>query len=449
MDTSGVQPPPSAGTRPTLYPLTQGQRQLYSALRRKPDLCVPIWASYRIRGPLDRDDLAWALARTVADHDALRIAVAAIDLPGYEPWQWTRPEPDDDTLIDFRELAHASEDFAFSMRTLLTDDVLRPPDLKKEYPFRFRLVRCSPDLHGLLASFSPMALDRRGRTTVLRDLWENLGRRLAGEVASAAPLSSRFVDTAVQHAELAAKESAKTTSFWEKRLTQGPRPAVDLVGQPQWSADCSARILTITGPELARFRAAAQTQGCSEFQLIVAAFASAIFGALGLDRISIATPVDGRRNRERDLAGMFVSTLPLILERARDHGELVRQARHETLSVTSHRHASHDVMRRLSRAYDSPSSGLASVFTIDYRTQDSPWHLSLDGPDGAITVDLGAYDPKFQHATKGISLLGASDQDRMTLTVLYLNRLMTRRTADDFIAHVRAGLDGALASEPG
>ena len=432
-------------TATSRHPLTPGQRQLQIALTADPALRRPVFTSYRIAGRLDLDTLVRALTRTVRDHDALRIGIAR-DW-GQEAQQWLRPEPAGPTVLDARaEPDGSDEDFANSARSVLVQDILRRWDLRTEYPFRFRLIRRTPDVHAFLATFAPSALDGRGRAIVLRDVWQNYEREGSGTALEPERLPMRFVSAAAEHADLAAHPPARTEAFWDRRFQPDQEPTAEAAGKVAWSGDCSVLKLTFGGQQLDLVRKSAEKLGCSEFQLLVAAYAAAIFQALPDNRISIVTPVDTRRSRERNIAGMFTVALPLRLDRHSTFDQLAGQATAESLSLLSHRHPGTDILDRLYRAYSTPHSALASRFTIDFRmTRDlEPGQSSLAKPGQApLQLTQGAYSPELGYSTKGISLLATRSEHHLNLTLVIDRQLLREQEADAFASVLQDRLTDA------
>lgn len=74
-------------------------------------------------------------------------------------------------------------------------------------------------------------------------------------------------------------------------------------------------VFSLNSDELGTLRRLALLHGCTEFHWILAAFAATIFRFTWQDRLKVSVPVNMRPTADRDVAGMYVLSVPVPIDR--------------------------------------------------------------------------------------------------------------------------------------
>lgn len=399
--------------RSETFPLTFGQEQHYRTLALQPQLRTALYTSYQVRGPLDAAAFVAALGDVVRRHDALRIA---IDSSGPVPLQTLREAPPTHELVSLQAVRAASEEqFTRYARTLMRRDLLAPWDLASEYPFRFRLLRFSPGLHAFLVTLSHLVLDDRSLGILLRDLWSSYRARLEGRPEPpVAP--ARFLPAAKrQRARFDAKAATTSRAYWESRmLATAPTCQFfpELMEGPVDVHRFEPVVLVLDARGRAQLEQVCLDAGCTGFQFLLAGLASAIFASSPQDRVAVYVPIDGRESGEADVAGMFVASLPVVIDRAPSFERLVATVRSALLRALAHRHVGDTVLR-------SCEARLAQLWGQDYRRIVTATYVERDGGAGdpipGLDVRREAYSPGVRRSAQGVALQARAHADGITV----------------------------------
>lgn len=296
-------------------PLTTGQLHHLDVLRREPELRLGIWRGVRIPGELDIDRFIDSVEILVSRHDALRIEI--VERPDGEPRQRIRGRPARADLISCQNvLARSEEQFNRYIRHIVAQERRQKwgADSCHAHPFSFWLFRYSPTVHVLVAGFSHLAVDGTGADILIHDLLRTYGDALAGRSPRRLPGRS-FAESVTQLAAPGGMESARSTDSNPADLFVPTRFDVPRTGPRE--PDCGGRqaVFSLSGAELATFRAHVSRHHCTEFTWVMAAFARTIFQFSGQDRIMVSVPVNLRGPAEREVVGMYVLMIPVVIQR--------------------------------------------------------------------------------------------------------------------------------------
>jgi hypothetical protein len=296
-------------------PLATGQLDHLELLRGNPALRTGIWRCLRIPGRLDIDRFTDSVETLVRRHDALRIQI--VDRPGGEPRQRIRGLPPRADLIFCQDVvARSEEQFSRYIRHVVANEQRQKWDANA-YPFRFRVFRYSPAVHALVVGLSHLAVDGIGAEILIRDLMRIYEDPPAGCTPRGLPRRA-FADSLLQWAAASGKGSRRSAERDPSDLplpTQFDVPPPDPGERGSRSRQVS---LSFSGTELAALREQASLHGCTEFTWILAAFARTVFRFTPQDRIKISIPVNLRGPAEREVVGMYVLVVPVVVERPRD-----------------------------------------------------------------------------------------------------------------------------------
>ncbi|KJK58010.1 condensation domain-containing protein [Saccharothrix sp. ST-888] len=421
------------------YPLTSGQSSFYAQTRAQPEMSGSLSAAYRIEGELDVARFAEAVARTVGQHDALRIGLCDDGRLG-DPTQLVRHQPDGASLLSCQQVRSSSEEqFSRYARLVHGKDLAEPWDLSTEYPFRFRLLRHSPTVHAFLASFSHMALDGRGMALVLRDLWNNFEHDTAHPDRPSVPQPQSFVRAAEQHA---AGGSPRAAGFWRQRIAENcpsgepPTERPDTTGQRR----CVIAQATVSGAERAMLRERSRNHGCTEFQLTIAALAHAVLTEVATDdRLHVWLPIDARSPEDFDTSGMFTVSLPVALPRTGTLREMTRQVGTEVMAVAANRQMDHTTLAALQASFreNDTSRGWTVVASYFNRAQN-PGEKAVQG----IVARPGSYPADFQYESRGVELAVLGGAGPLNITLALDPVFSADTAADRLLSAFSAGLGG-------
>lgn len=300
-----------------VVPLSSQQQRLWLLDRLSPGrVDYNVQRVLRLRGPLDRQQLARALASVGHRHELLRTRfpaeharpAAVIDVPVPE--------------LRYTELPEQAPAAALAAATGLAQaDIDSPLDLAAGPLWRARLIRLAADDHVLVLVFHHIIIDGGSFAVFFRDLSRAyLGQRLP----PAKPYSeySRRQQAAVD---------AEVLRYWRDRLagpagaelpTDRPRP-VERTGS-------GAELRFEAGAELTgRLHDLARSVGVTFFGVGLAAFAMVLARFSRSREVIVGTPVSGRDAGTEDVLGCFVNTLALRVNCSPDSTvrQLLRQVR--------------------------------------------------------------------------------------------------------------------------
>jgi len=168
----------------TGWPLTEAQEGLWYVQALDPDNPILNTGQYlELTGPLDRDALAQAVARTIAEAPALSLR---FDHGPDEPRQWVGLPP----MLGFADLS-AQPDAEAQALAQMRADSQRPLDLAQEPAAALTLFALGPERHLLYERIHHLAIDGYGMVLVTNRIAAHYAALVAGAPAPEpfAPLS--------------------------------------------------------------------------------------------------------------------------------------------------------------------------------------------------------------------------------------------------------------------
>jgi hypothetical protein len=411
-------------------PLTVGQLRRLERVRDNADVCPTVCCCFRISGELDIDRFTDSVEILVSRHEALRIEI--LERPGREPRQRIRGVPPRAGLVSCQEVAARSEEqFSRYIRHVAARQLHQDWDAAA-YPFRFRLFRYTPTAHVLMVALAHIAVDGIGAEILIRDLMRTYLDSLAGRPPRGLP-QHRFADSIARQAAAGGKGS--------RRRPEGDPPSSPLPTRfdvpPPDPAERGGRArqfsLSLTGMELAALREQAGLQGWTEFTWVLAAFARTVFQFTRQDRIKILVPVNLRSPAEREVVGMYVLGVPVVIERPRD-------ADGERGFVTG-------VGSALLRAIIRSRQG--AVPELESRTDLMVLYQKMSGLDVRGFYRWGATDymPRIGYSTTGMGVFIYSYPDVLDVQVLLDHRLFSADGAESVSETLRRNLTSRAGQE--
>ncbi|MET8561090.1 amino acid adenylation domain-containing protein [Streptomyces flaveolus] len=323
--TAGDHPPVPAPTGEPAAPATGEQERLWLLHQRDPlDASYDVPLAFEVRGPVDTRALRAAVRTLVERHPALRTRLVPtaqglrqhVDAP-YDPWQ---PDPREPFEARPGEPWQDTADRFFARRFDLRDS---------------RMLRAAwlPGDDGgiLLLHLHHIAVDGWSLNILFRDL-----------TAACAGEEERPDPAAVTPLEFARwqRDWHASPAYGHRRSRlrdhhhahDDPSPALDTAGLGERPAARLLRTTLDTGRRATLDRVAAE-RGMTRFELLLPAFAWALYGVTGQSRPLIAAPVAGRHRPEfESCVGMFANTV-LVPSHLEPHTTLGDQLDRHAASV--------------------------------------------------------------------------------------------------------------------
>ncbi|QYC42893.1 Linear gramicidin synthase subunit B [Nonomuraea coxensis DSM 45129] len=426
--------PREAGTAPPLSPAQERLWFLHSYLEG--DTSGHLSQARRLRGPLDEDALAAAVAALPARHEALRTRYEA-DAEG-------RPRAvvqDAHTLPlarhDLSTRPGAAEGLTFkeaAAAELVAEVAGEPFDLGAAPPVRAALIRLAPDDHVLCLAAHPIAADDWTLPMLLADL----AALYEGRDVPPPPVQAGDVTLWRARRERLAEPALEQ---WCARLAGAPvldlpldrpRPAVP----SRIAASHEARL----GGDLAReLRRLGADAGGGLSTVLLAAYQVLLARQAGQTGFVIGLPVPGRERPELSrVAGHLTRHLVLRGDLSGDpgFGELLRRTQEAEREAGEHADLSPERLVTALGVERDPGREPLFQTTLTVREQAPP-EAAFGEPFAPRPADL-AYDVALEARPDGDGLVLAFHHDAAVLTADSVARL-----ADGFLA-----LLGAVARNP-
>ncbi|MEM7051544.1 MAG: amino acid adenylation domain-containing protein [Acidobacteriota bacterium] len=400
--------------------MTSAQERLWFLERFTPGTPLfNITRAFELRGALDADRLEQALDRLIARHEALRTGFRTVDgqpLPFVVPSASFALE-----RRDLTELASAARSVA--LEEIEAELARRPFDLEAPPLLRSLLVRVEEDHYRWLLSLHHLVFDGWSLDVLLRQLgtlWESLGAppRGGSEAAGLAPEAVPFSDYQRWQADGGLRDA--DGAYW-RDLLAGPLPVLDLATDHR-----RPEVASLAGDGLhfrlptAELRQLAQRAGVSLFSVLLSGWALTLGRLAQQGRVVVGTPVANRLRQEtEDTIGLFVNTLPLVLDVTGEGTVLdLLQRVHERL-LEGLAHQGYPFARMVEDAAPGRRLGYTPFFQNLFSFQNAQGEalklsgVEVDGPrvveKGAVELDLmmtleerpdGAVDGRFGYRTE-------------------------------------------------
>jgi amino acid adenylation domain-containing protein len=425
-----------------LFPATYGQEQIWYLTQLAPDsTAYTIAFAFELRGPLDREALARAIAALVRRHDALRTGIAMLD----------------DGL---RQVVHATVDVELGFDALESlppaDRAARVAawrqrfarrrfDLESESLFAAHLLRVQPQEHLLLVAVHHIVVDHLSVLQLGRELGELYEAcRQGTEPADDERL--QFGDYAVwQREQLTEAALAERLSYWTDALA-GRRQSLDLpTDRPRGAVQTFAgdEVAVAFDPALsAALRQYAQRRRQSLFMVVMAGLAVVLHRYSGQRDITLGSPFANRPGEDvAEVVGLFMNVLPVPLdvEPAQPFEALLGQVRRQMTKAQALQDTPFErIVQAVRQGADASANPLVQV---GYTFQDAPMALQLPGLE-VRSESLHNGGSKFD-----LSLWCWDDGERIRGLVEFNTDLFEARTARRLVDHVGAVLARAIADD--
>lgn len=321
--------------REEVGPLSLQQEEMVGRLRTFP-ACAPRYDCvhlFELRGPIDLDRLARAIADVVTRHPTLRTTIETgndgdvqrVHAAMLEPVAFSTADTADQLAATLLEARHGTR-AATSGRPL----------------FRARVVTLGPDRHILAFTIHHLLCDGLSLFVLWRDLSEcyRARRERASPTLPALPLT--YVEYARRQRQAAPVCAARAVPFWRAVAGDTPRtapwPRGTACGNP---FETSVGRLVLPADAAGRVRSVARAARVTPFLVLLAASTAAAARVVGSD-ILFGTDVATREERwTRDLFGHLLNTRMTrgMADRRLSLYELVRRTRETWLAAEAYQDA--------------------------------------------------------------------------------------------------------------
>ncbi|HET7233234.1 MAG TPA: amino acid adenylation domain-containing protein [Longimicrobium sp.] len=417
-------------------PLSFAQQRLWFIDRLQPGTgTYNIPAALRLRGELDADALARALAEVVRRHEALRTVFGEAD---GEPVQVIGPGD------GFRLAVEPCVDEAEAVRRA-KDEAERPFVLHADLPFRARLLRLGDEDHVLLLTLHHVAGDGWSRGVLYREIEALYTAFARGEPSPLAELPVQYGDFAAwQRQHLSGNVLEAQVAWWRQRLagapavlelpTDRPRPPV-----PGYHGAAVHAVLPSTlGDAL---RALSRREGATLFMTLLAAWQLVLSRWSGQNDVVVGTPIAGRTHAElEELIGFFVNTLALRADLSGGPAftELLARVRDGALGAYAHQEVPFE--RLVEALHPERSLSRTPLFQVMFALQGAPSPLPRLGKVDAVPLPVDRATAKFD-----LTLAISEREDGLAATLEYATELFDRATVERMLGHFHRALEQVAA----
>ncbi|MEV4490018.1 amino acid adenylation domain-containing protein [Micromonospora coxensis] len=366
--------------------LSPQQERMWFLQRLDPsDASYNIYWVHRLRGPLDADALARALAATVTRHEVLRTRY--LDHDGVPVGDVTAPAP---VAVEHVDLDGADAEQA--AHRLVRKRIREPFDLAAGPPLRVTLLRLGEAEHILCVVVHHIAADGLSMRIVGDEIAAAYQAFVQGATPPPRPAEPTHRDyVAALRGDTGRHSVEQARKFWAEELAgvadlhlpvDLPRAAVRTTTGGLHRLELPAELLTQVDTFARRHR-------CTTFMVLLAAYEVLLARHAGQDDFCVGVPVAGRDQMEFErVIGCLATTIAIRADLAGtpSFDTLVERVRARCLSAFSHQQLPFaEVMAELDVSRDrSRTPVYQAMFSLQYE-QPQPFSL---GPAGGATYHV-------------------------------------------------------------
>jgi tyrocidine synthetase-3 len=382
-----------------------------------------------VNGELDRDRLQTALDRLVDRHEPLR---TSFHLQNDEPMMTVHPS----TVVQIQDIS-IEESLLETQRDQALDEAIQgfiQPFALDEAPLmRVGLAEIGESEYLLLVDLHHIIADGLSLGIIVTDFMALYrGRDLS-------PLNLRFRDYAQWQRGNYQTLIAPQVRYWLDLFAAGV-PVLDLPAdfqrpphhdhQGQWLH------MEIQPDVLAAMQTVCRQTGATMFMVLLSTLSILLSKLSGQESVVVGTPVSGRGHGDvKDMVGMFVNTLPLLLlyEGDESFDTFLARQKQMVLEAFANQHAPfEEVVEGLDLVRDTSRNPLFDVM-LSYHSADEDYLDLLQTGDLPVTE----YRPKNAATKFDLSVTVQQQDDRLLLTWQYYASLLAPETVEDFISYFR------------
>ncbi|KQH75942.1 non-ribosomal peptide synthetase [Mycobacterium gordonae] len=355
--------------RPETVPLSLAQQRMWSVIQvQGPSAVFNIPWVFELRGQLDTQALALALADLVHRHEPLRTIYPAVD---GVPHQVVLPAGEAELRC---EVIDATGWTPEKIREAVASQARRNFDVAAELPVSARLYRRADDEHVLALVLHHIAVDGWSLAPLAADLSAAYRSRSAGQAPVWAPLPIQYIDYALwQRAYLGDPADADSMidaelRYWERTLANMPAPSrFSLVEAGSTSYGNQGDTAAVQWPTALhrQINELAREHHATSFMVVQAGLTVLLSRLSASDDVVVGIAVAGRRHPMLDdLVGIFVNTVLLRIELTDDpdFADALEQVRTRSLQAFDHQDMPYGILvDRINAARSFPPGPLTQV----------------------------------------------------------------------------------------
>ncbi|HEU5382189.1 MAG TPA: condensation domain-containing protein [Ktedonobacteraceae bacterium] len=418
------------------FPLSLAQEGMWLAHQ-----ITPTSAAYNVpyllglTGPVQKEFLARALADIIARHEILRTTFAFQDNSMVQVVTDTLPLPYGER--DFRN----TPDPAAAMRQFATEEARCLFDLATGPLIKVWLLQTGEENHQLLLVLHHMICDGWSMEVFLQELSELYTSYSEARTHHLSPLPIHYADFAVWERQWlqGAVRDARVT-YWQQTLAGAPALltlATDYPRPPVQTLQGADYLLELPCELAERLVVLGQSEQCTLFMTLLAAFQATLYRWTGQSDIVIGSPMANRTRPElQKLIGLFTNMLPLRNQLAPDLAwrQLLQQTHTAVLAASAHQELPFEEL--VKAVQPARSAGASPCFQVAFSLQQSDQEtLCLPGIE-VKTLDLHNGTSKFD-----LTLHMHYTPDRFTGTLIYNTSLFAASTIQHLAAYIQAVLE--------
>ena len=426
------------------FPASPPQRRLWFLAQVGGDSAVyNVPVTVALRGELDHEAIAWALARVVERHESLRTTFESVDGAVCQRLHAALPFALDEA--DFSALpaehAQAAADAALAASATAPFDLARGPLL------RARLIRLARDHHLLTIVIHHIVCDGWSLAVLARELETLYSARRRGEADPLPPLPVQYADYAVWlEQRLSGERLVREAAYWRETLSGAP-PLLELPTDRRRPAeqDFTGALLplTIDAALTAQLRALGARHGATLYMLLLAAWAVVLSRLSGQTDLVIGSPVANRGRREtQDQIGFFVNTLALRLALDDDPTIETLLARTKAVVLAAQEHGELPFEQVVEQVNPARSLAYTPVFQVAFAWHnDTDWDLRFEGMSARML------EPAMSAAKFDLNLSMIEQGDAIAGVIEYATALFDEATIARHAGYLLAVLRGMVADD--
>ena len=316
-----------------VFPPSFGQRRLWFLAQLEPDSSAyNISFATRLIGSVNTDALQAALDDLVARHETLR---TSFDVENDEPVQLI----EEHGHIKLR-VTNSDDPAEDAIAHLLAQFSNQSFDLRHGPLLNAHLIKTSKNQSILFFSIHHIIADAWSLGVLYRELVSLYELHSGNSNDSLDALEIQYGDFAEWQQEwMLGEDLQKQLNYWKERLSDAP-PVLELPidrPRPRLQTHNGATLSRELSPALATsLRLLAQSEQCTLFILLLAAYDVLLMRYSGSDDIVVGTPIAGRGKRELEpLIGFFVNTLAMRADLSGNPAftELLQQTKRDSLNA--------------------------------------------------------------------------------------------------------------------
>ena len=409
-----------------VFPASFGQRRLWFLDQLEPgSSAYNISMATRIGGALDTNALQAALNDLIARHETLR---TCFDVEDDEPVQVV--EETGSITLQIHDGSSLSDEAAEHLLKQLASQGF---DLSSGPLLSAHLIQSSADNSILLLNIHHIIADAWSLGILYSELVALYEQHSGGDTATLSELDIQYGDFAEWQQEWLEGDDYKAQlGYWKDQLADAP-PVLELpTDHPR------PRVQTHNGAILSRslpstlaaeLRKLAQSQSCTLFMVLLAAYDVLLSKYSGSDDIVVGTPIAGRSRRELEpLIGFFANTLAMRADLSGNPAftELLQKVRGNSLEAYKHQDLPFEklVEEIQPDRLMSYSPVFQALFVLEHAAAQSSPFSSLTAEAVRVKSDTAKFD---------ISLFISEAPDSLTCTMEYNTDLFDEVSVENML----------------